>query len=269
MYNEKLEALITAALADGVLTEKEKQILFKKAEAMGIDLDEFEMVLDARLVELKKKEARANQQYLLEMEKAKSAQPSAPKSEKYGDVRKCPACGAIVPSIAAICPECGQEFTNIKANSTAKMLMLKIDEIQAQSSVAQRGLNASDEKTAREEKSAIEHQVENRTIQAISNFPIPNTKEDLIEFMTLCLSNSEADNFNVSKIGKAWQNKFEQLTAKARILIPNNPIAEDLIEQFETKREISRKKNKNFIKWFIIGWAILGLIAIIGNMLDK
>ena len=57
MYNEKLEALITAALADGVLTEKEKQILFKKAEAMGIDLDEFEMVLDARLVELKKKEA--------------------------------------------------------------------------------------------------------------------------------------------------------------------------------------------------------------------
>ena len=28
MYNEKLEALITAALADGVLTEKEKQILF-------------------------------------------------------------------------------------------------------------------------------------------------------------------------------------------------------------------------------------------------
>lgn len=69
MYNEKLEALITAALADGVLTEKEKQILFKKAEAIGIDLDEFEMVLDARLVELKKKEAKANQQYQLEMEK--------------------------------------------------------------------------------------------------------------------------------------------------------------------------------------------------------
>ena len=45
MYNEQIEALISAALADGVLTEKEKQILFKKAESMGIDLDEFEMVL--------------------------------------------------------------------------------------------------------------------------------------------------------------------------------------------------------------------------------
>ena len=30
MYNEQIESLITAALADGVLTEKEKQILFKK-----------------------------------------------------------------------------------------------------------------------------------------------------------------------------------------------------------------------------------------------
>lgn len=28
MYNEQIEALISAALADGVLTEKEKQILF-------------------------------------------------------------------------------------------------------------------------------------------------------------------------------------------------------------------------------------------------
>jgi uncharacterized protein (DUF697 family) len=49
MYSEKLEKLIEHALADGVLTEKEKQILLKNAEAEGIDLDEFEMVLDALL----------------------------------------------------------------------------------------------------------------------------------------------------------------------------------------------------------------------------
>ena len=35
MYNEKLEELIDAALADGVLTEKEKQVLFKKAQESG------------------------------------------------------------------------------------------------------------------------------------------------------------------------------------------------------------------------------------------
>ena len=53
MYNEKIEALIKAALADGVLTEKEKQILFKRAQEEGVDLDEFEMVLDAREIEAK------------------------------------------------------------------------------------------------------------------------------------------------------------------------------------------------------------------------
>ncbi len=42
------------ALADGELTEKKKQILFKNAEVQGIDLDEFEMVLYARLFERNK-----------------------------------------------------------------------------------------------------------------------------------------------------------------------------------------------------------------------
>lgn len=62
MYNEELEYLIDAALADGILTEKEKQILFKRAQAMGIDLDEFEMVLDARLVKMKLTEEQEKQE---------------------------------------------------------------------------------------------------------------------------------------------------------------------------------------------------------------
>ena len=97
LYSEKIEALISVALADGVLTEKEKQVLFKKAEAEGINRDEFEMVLDARLVELQKAEKE-------------KAEKSAPKSTKYGDVHKCPVCGAIIPALSGICPECGYEF---------------------------------------------------------------------------------------------------------------------------------------------------------------
>lgn len=127
MYNEQIEALISAALADGILTEKEKQILFKKAESMGIDLDEFEMVLDARLVELKKKEAQKAEQHQLEMEKAKAAQKSAPKSDKYGEIRKCPACGALIKAFQAKCPECGYEFASIEANLSSKKLADKLN----------------------------------------------------------------------------------------------------------------------------------------------
>ncbi len=120
MYDEKIEALISAALADGVLTEKEKQVLFKRAQAEGIDLDEFEMVLDARLVELKKAEEAK-----IKAEKEK-ADKSAPKSNKYGDVRKCPVCGAMVPALAATCPECGYEFSGVDANLSSQKLADKL-----------------------------------------------------------------------------------------------------------------------------------------------
>lgn len=74
MYNEKLEALITAALADGVLTDKEKDLLFKKAEAMGIDRDEFDLVLDGRLAK-RKKEMEAQAPQAAEHEQKKRAIP--------------------------------------------------------------------------------------------------------------------------------------------------------------------------------------------------
>jgi ribosomal protein L32 len=99
MYNEKIEQLINAALADGVLTEKEKQVLFKKAHELGIDLDEFEMVLDAKLYKAQ------------EAEKERRAK-AAPKSDKYADVKKCPACGSIIPPNTKVCPGCGMVFSN-------------------------------------------------------------------------------------------------------------------------------------------------------------
>lgn len=266
MYNEKLEALITAALADGVLTEKEKQILFKKAEAMGIDLDEFEMVLDARLVELKKKEAKANQQYQLEMEKAKSAQPSAPKSEKYGDVRKCPACGAIVPSMAAKCPECGYEFTNVEANSSTRLLMQKIDEIQAQYAELTANVDNKDESTIRTRGYQVKRQLNDRTAQLIQNFPIPNTREDLIEFLTLCIGNSKADSIMLDgndPVTPAWRKKLQQVIAKVKVALPNDQQAQELIEEYEGKRENSKKKGKKIAIGIVVLTVVACLIALL------
>ena len=55
MYSEELEALISAALADDCITEKERQVLIKRAEAEGVDRDEFELVLDSRIILANKK----------------------------------------------------------------------------------------------------------------------------------------------------------------------------------------------------------------------
>ena len=48
-YNPQIEKLIAIALKDGVVTDKERQILIKKAVEFGIDVDEFEMELDSRI----------------------------------------------------------------------------------------------------------------------------------------------------------------------------------------------------------------------------
>lgn len=102
MYNEKIEQLIKAALADGVLTEKEKQVLFKNAQAAGIDLDEFEMVLDARLVELQKAE---------EERRAKANPKTNPKPDTSVNFIKC-VCGNMIPPTTKVCAYCGMVLNN-------------------------------------------------------------------------------------------------------------------------------------------------------------
>lgn len=70
MYNEQLESLISAALTKGWLSDKDEQILFKKAEAMGIDHDEFEIELEARRV----KRREEKEQELRKIRAARAAQ---------------------------------------------------------------------------------------------------------------------------------------------------------------------------------------------------
>lgn len=48
MYNQELESLMDTLLEDGVLTDKKKEVLLKKARSYSVDPDEFEMVIETR-----------------------------------------------------------------------------------------------------------------------------------------------------------------------------------------------------------------------------
>ena len=52
--NAEIENLIEMALADGEVTEKERAIIFRKADTLGEDKDEVEMILDGKIALLKK-----------------------------------------------------------------------------------------------------------------------------------------------------------------------------------------------------------------------
>lgn len=53
--NEQFERIIDLALTDGILTDKEREVIMKKAQTLGIDTDEAEMILEAKLFDLNNK----------------------------------------------------------------------------------------------------------------------------------------------------------------------------------------------------------------------
>lgn len=249
MYNDELEQLIDAALADCVLTEKEKQILFKKAQLMGIDLDEFEMVLDARLVKLQN----------AEKEKAAAA---APKSNKYGDVRKCPQCGAVIQAYLAKCPDCGFEFSNVEANSVIAQLSAKLLEIE----------NKANSKSGVDKLLSLGDDKEEKA-ECIRSFAIPNTKLDMLEFLAFAVPqvNSFIDeevSTELSICQKAYKSKCLEIISRAERSLINDKLAMDEINKYKQilssiDKAIKKKRLKEKLTWifvaigFVLFWVAL------------
>lgn len=239
MYNEQLEKLIEIALIDGVLTEKEKQILFKKAESFGIDLDEFEMVLETKLYE--KQQSR---------KKAETTVTATQKSNNFGDVKKCPSCGAIVQSVSTRCSDCSHDFNGITANNSARKLFEMLNEIEGNRSDSNdasigKALGSFLTKTLGVE---INDKINNQKKELISNFPIANTKEDIIEFLSLALPKAKKlGNFFTSgafntpenhrnkihnEFVPVWQAKCQQIIMKARFAMKDDKKTLDEINYY-------------------------------------
>ena len=86
------------------------------------------------------------------------------KQEFVGTIRKCPNCGTQLPGLTAVCPQCGYEITGVGAVSSVREFF----------------------NTYQNEKS------EKRQLELIKNYPVPNTKEDIIEFALLAAQQVKA-----------------------------------------------------------------------------
>lgn len=220
LYDSQLEKLVDLAIADGELTEKEKQILFKKAEAKGIDLDEFEMVLEARLYEKQKHNTQAPPVVPVPpMPAVAPVQAQAPTSNKAGDVKKCPACGAVIEAFNTNCLYCGHEFRNVEANNSIQRLFEMLNQVEE----------------SKEEPTSLsgmftaalgENRVLSQKKTIVQNFPVPNTKEDIIEFLTLALPLAKKPGFFSDpervQMYPVWKAKCEQIILKARFSMKND-----------------------------------------------
>lgn len=102
---EELEALVQEYLTDGIITTKERLVLLKKAESLGVDVDEFDLYLDAQ-------QQKSDQIADAAVRKAKGA--------------TCPFCGAPVPMLTDKCPECGQ-FITAEASAELKDVLESLE----------------------------------------------------------------------------------------------------------------------------------------------
>jgi hypothetical protein len=242
MFSKELESLIQATLEDGKLEDFEKAALAKRAQAEGVDLAELEIYINS-LLQRRARELNQKREEELNM-------LNKQKKEAFG--RVCPNCGAQVKAMTLRC-DCGYEFTNAKAVSSVNLLYDKLNSVT---------LTAEEEKTV---KAAIaapamerlrKKMLTEKKISIISTYPVPNTKEDLLEFLSISVSEANkklsfleqkknvlilvliagivtlgiawmygilyimggTNTFSEEKLVNAWRAKCEQILLKGRSL---------------------------------------------------
>jgi hypothetical protein len=233
--NPEIENLIAMALADGEVSEKEREIILRKAESFGLDKDEVEMILDGRIA-LLRNDKKLSQQYNLN------------NNSKAGVLKKCPACGAPVQAFSANCSDCGHEFRGVEATKSITELLSKLNEIETSIRNTKRNLyERIMDPMGVSSSTNLDNKIAKAKSDIILNFPIPNTKEDLLEILSTALANFQTKpmgtsfvsmihqlNFGNSNniIKNAWRVKCEEIIIKSRFSFKNDKKTLDEIEYY-------------------------------------
>ena len=157
---------------------------------------------------------------------------------------KCPKCGQPLSGITAVCPLCGYEIRNVKTASAITELTKEINKLNQRR-------NTVTDAIAAKISGRHENPTDEKIASLIQNFVVPNTKEEIFEFMILAAGFMDAKFLagkqKVSELAdiviKAWANKFEQTFQKAKISFGQDEDFEKIQDIYEQKmQEIEEAK---------------------------
>lgn len=154
--------------------------------------------------------------------------------EYAGTVLKCPNCGNVVSSLDAVCTACGMHLTGKMASSTVQKLSDTLLKIEREGTVEHKGglfgQIGYEERVQNARRDAFQ-----KKLTLIKTFPIPNTVDEIYEFMLLATANinvkiskntvwSKFENSGSSEkeLSDAWVVKMRQAYQKAEIAFPND-----------------------------------------------
>ncbi|MBR5448752.1 MAG: zinc ribbon domain-containing protein [Clostridia bacterium] len=158
------------------------------------------------------------------VEVPKTTDTTERKTVYEGSMHKCPECGQPLESFCARCPACGHEVRDSGSAATVAVFSAKLER-------------------ARDD---------GEKMLLIKSFPIPNTKEDITEFMILAYTNFDSDfhvaNLHRDDISDAWLVKMEQCFIKAGMLFaPTDPAyvaIKNMYDKVHTDIESSKDARK-------------------------
>ncbi len=218
MYQEEIEKLIQYALVDGDVSAKDREVLYRKAFDAGIDKDEFEMVLNARIYELNKNKQSINNSL--------SEKPITQKSSETAS--KCPNCQANIDASSTTCDYCKYDIVNRQSNASIQDLFQLLNDAEEKRKNDPEGVFSSFGKVFSEALYDITGpgKIDRKKIEIISSFPIPTTKNDILEFLALAYPkarqigniftrNSENNKLH-NRFAQVWKSKCEQIILKAK-----------------------------------------------------
>lgn len=165
-----------------------------------------------------------------------------------GEIHKCPNCGEILESFATFCATCGYELRGTKNSGSVREFAAKLEEIEHS-----RPPRKFSKNSIREAHSIIS-ETDERKISLIRSFAIPNTKEDLFEFLVLAASNIDVQRYDDSHVisaaekatSDAWKAKLDQAYEKAKLSFGNTPEFKKIHSIYEKKNaDIKKNKKKN------------------------
>lgn len=105
-----------------------------------------------------------------------------------GSSRKCPQCGEELATFALSCPCCGFKLKGRQPARSISELSRRLDEIESgrPQEVKRKGLFSRSSSSG--DRNSVSS-TDQRKVTLIKSYPIPNTKEDLVEFVLLASTN--------------------------------------------------------------------------------
>lgn len=178
-----------------------------------------------------------------------------------GEILKCPNCGETLNSFAVNCPTCGYEIRRAEATDSVKSLSEKLEKIESH---RHSSIGSTFSKMFNQVSSLDEQK-----INLIRNFAIPNTKEDVLEFVILAAANIDVKTYSAGQtkaaqreLSDAWLAKLEQVYQKAQLMFPSSPEFQN-IEKLYYQKMAQIKKEKRKILFIIFG-SIFAVAVLIG-----